>query len=95
MLLNRIKHFDITMDEGMTGQNVGAIITSDINVGYSADIMPTFNKIKWVFRLLNWQSSGFDLAIFQDSSESHMAVSLKYLLVIRYRRNQMYQFFKS
>lgn len=73
------------MDEGMTGQNVGAIITSDINVGYSADIMPTFNKIKWVFRLLNWQNSGFDLAIFQDSSESHMAVSLKYLLVIRYR----------
>lgn len=34
------------MDEGMTGQNVGLIITSDINVGYSADIMPTFNKIK-------------------------------------------------
>ena len=32
----------------MTGQNVGVIITSDINVGHSADIMPTFNEIKWV-----------------------------------------------
>ena len=45
------------------------------------------------FRLLNWQSSGFDLAISPDSSESHMAVSLKYLLDIRYWRIKMYQFF--